>query len=117
MRDVVTEPPYVSPVEVRTIPRMRVARAFVVVEAAALWASVQAVSTAAASTGVAVAGVPIVVFEDAGALDLDTRDLDVTAVTDDQGRAVAFQLHPAEPVLGSRLALALHPDTRAVTIT
>ena len=51
-----------------------------------------------------------------GPLDLDTRGLDVTAVTDDRGRAVAFEVHPADAILGSRLALVLGDGTRAVTI-
>ena len=52
----------------------------------------------------------------AGPLDLDTRGLDVSAVTDDQGRAVDFVMHPAEAVLGSRLALTLGEGTCAVTV-
>lgn len=51
-----------------------------------------------------------------GALDLDSRALDVTAVTDDRGRAVAFEVHAADPVLGSRLALVLAEGTRSVTV-
>ena len=42
-----------------------------------------------------------------GALDLDTRDLAIDAVADQDGRALAFVLHPAEPILGARLAIAL----------
>jgi aminopeptidase N len=51
-----------------------------------------------------------------GPLDLDTRDLVITAVTDDRGRAVPFTLHAAEPILGARLALVLGEGTRAVTV-
>ena len=51
-----------------------------------------------------------------GPLDLDTRDLAIASVTDDQGRAVPFTLHPAEPIFGARLALALHDGTRSVTV-
>lgn len=52
----------------------------------------------------------------AGPLDLDTRALDVAAVTDDRGREVAFVLHPAEAILGARLSLVLAEGTRAVTV-
>ena len=51
-----------------------------------------------------------------GALDLDTRALHVTRVTDERGGAVAFELHPAEDILGSRLSLSLPEGTRSVTI-
>jgi aminopeptidase N len=51
-----------------------------------------------------------------GALDLDTRDLAIDGVTDQDGRALAFVLHPAEPILGARLAIELPPATRAVRI-
>jgi aminopeptidase N len=52
----------------------------------------------------------------AGPLDLDTRDLAVTRVTDDRGADVPFVVHPAEAILGSRLALTLAEGTRAVTV-
>ena len=45
-----------------------------------------------------------------GPLDLDTRDLTIERVEDARGRTVAFQLHPADAVIGSRLAITL-PDT------
>lgn len=51
-----------------------------------------------------------------GPLDLDTRDLHVTAVTDDRGRDVPFVLHPPAPVLGERLSLTLADGTRSVTV-
>jgi len=51
-----------------------------------------------------------------GALDLDTRALHVTRVTDERGGAVGFELHPAEDILGSRLSLSLPEGTRSVTI-
>lgn len=51
-----------------------------------------------------------------GALDLDTRSLHITRVTDDRGAAVPFELHSAEDVLGSRLSLSLPEGTRSVTI-
>ncbi|MEZ4398793.1 MAG: M1 family metallopeptidase [Kofleriaceae bacterium] len=51
-----------------------------------------------------------------GALDLDTRDLTIARVVDQDGQPVPFVLHPAEPFLGSRLALTLAAGTRAVTI-
>jgi leukotriene-A4 hydrolase len=51
-----------------------------------------------------------------GALDLDTRALHITRVTDDRGAAVPFELHAAEDILGSRLSLSLPDSTRSVTI-
>jgi len=51
-----------------------------------------------------------------GPLFLDTRDLTVTRVTDDQDGPVAFALDPADPVLGARLVLDLPRPTRAVTV-
>src|ERR1700704_1962493 len=45
-----------------------------------------------------------------GSLDLDTRDLTIERVEDARGRTVAFHLHPADPVIGARLAITL-PDT------
>ncbi len=52
----------------------------------------------------------------AGALDLDTRDLTIDRVTDGDGRPLEFTLHPAEPILGARLAIALPAETAAVRI-
>jgi len=46
----------------------------------------------------------------AGTLDLDTRDLVI------EGASVPFVLHPAEPILGSRLELTLPPATTAVEL-
>jgi leukotriene-A4 hydrolase len=51
-----------------------------------------------------------------GRLDLDTRDLAIDAVEDLDGRALAFVLHPAEPVLGTRLAIELATGTAGVRI-
>ena len=51
-----------------------------------------------------------------GAFDLDTRDLAIEAVVDQEGRALAHTLHPADPVLGSRLEITLPDGTTAVTI-
>jgi len=52
----------------------------------------------------------------AGALDLDTRELAIDAVEDLAGRALPFVLHPAEPILGARLAIELAPGTSGVRI-
>ena len=52
----------------------------------------------------------------AGPLDLDTRDLTIEAVTDADGHALPFTLHPAEPILGARLSIELPTGTTAVTI-
>ena len=51
-----------------------------------------------------------------GTLDLDTRDLAIDAVADQDERPLDFVLHPAEPILGARLAISLPPGTRAVRI-
>lgn len=51
-----------------------------------------------------------------GALDLDTRDLAIEAVEDLDGRALPFVLHPAEPILGARLAIELPPATAGIRI-
>jgi aminopeptidase N len=51
-----------------------------------------------------------------GTLDLDTRDLAIEAVVDQDRRPLEHVLHPAEPILGARLSIALPPETRAVRI-
>ena len=51
-----------------------------------------------------------------GPLDLDTRDLAIDDVVDQDGGALAWTLHPAEPILGARLAIALPDGTRAVRV-
>lgn len=51
-----------------------------------------------------------------GSLDLDTRDLTIETVLDQDGRPLEFVLHPPEPIFGSRLAITLPPATRAITI-
>ena len=53
----------------------------------------------------------------AGPLDLDTRDLTITAVVDQDQRPVPFALAAPDPILGARLTLTLPPATRAVTLT
>jgi aminopeptidase N len=52
----------------------------------------------------------------AGPLDLDTRDLDIRAVVDDQGKPLPFLLSPPEPILGSRLRVELRPGMRQLTV-
>src|SRR4051812_31345134 len=42
-----------------------------------------------------------------GVLDLDTRDLDIQAVTTGDQKALKFELAPPEPILGSRLRVQL----------
>ncbi|MDB4957453.1 MAG: Aminopeptidase [Myxococcales bacterium] len=51
-----------------------------------------------------------------GRLDLDTRDLAIDHVEDAAGRALAFVVHPAEPHLGSRLAIELAEPTPSIRI-
>ena len=50
-------------------------------------------------------------------LDLDTRDLTIAKVADLAGLALGFVLHPAEPFLGSRLAIELPAGAKGVKIT
>lgn len=52
---------------------------------------------------------------EAGPLDLDTRDLAIDAVSGSDG-ALPFTLHPAEPVLGSRLEVQLPKGETEVRI-
>lgn len=40
-----------------------------------------------------------------GALDLDTRDLEIRQVTDEAGQALQFQLGPTDPIKGQRLTI------------
>ena len=51
-----------------------------------------------------------------GPLDLDSRGLDIHAVSDDQGRSVPFVLHAEEPTLGRRLSLTLDEGVRSLRI-
>lgn len=51
-----------------------------------------------------------------GPLDLDTRDLAVSAVTDDGGRALAWEVGPPEPILGARLRVELPAGTQALRV-
>jgi leukotriene-A4 hydrolase len=50
-----------------------------------------------------------------GALDLDTRDLDIQAVTDGEGHPLGFTLHPAEGFMGSRLTIEAPGDRVQIT--
>jgi len=51
-----------------------------------------------------------------GSLDLDTRDLAIERIEDAAGRALPFVVHPAEPILGSRLAIELTAPTPSIRI-
>jgi len=51
-----------------------------------------------------------------GALDLDTRDLTIDAVTDVAGEPLAWRLHAPEPILGARLSIELPANTAGVRI-
>jgi leukotriene-A4 hydrolase len=53
----------------------------------------------------------------AGPLDLDTRELDIRAVVDAQGKPLPFILSPPEPILGSRLRVELPPGLRQLTVS
>ncbi|RKH55774.1 M1 family metallopeptidase [Corallococcus llansteffanensis] len=52
----------------------------------------------------------------AGPLDLDTRDLDIRAVVDAQGRPLPYILSPPEPILGSRLRIELPAGLKQLTV-
>ncbi|HEY5948510.1 MAG TPA: M1 family aminopeptidase/hydrolase, partial [Kofleriaceae bacterium] len=51
-----------------------------------------------------------------GRLDLDTRDLTIDRVEDASGRELSFVVHPADPILGARLAIELAAPTASVRI-
>ena len=51
-----------------------------------------------------------------GPLDLDTRQLEISAVTDLAGAPLGFVLHPADPVLGARLTLTIPAGATGVKI-
>jgi len=51
-----------------------------------------------------------------GPLDLDTRALHIDAVLDTNGAPLEHTLHAADPVLGSRLEIAIPPGAESVTI-
>jgi leukotriene-A4 hydrolase len=52
----------------------------------------------------------------AGAFDLDSKDLEVLAVSDGTGAEIAFELGPEEPILGRRLRLRLPASTGKVRL-
>lgn len=54
--------------------------------------------------------------EGGGPLDLDTRDLHIDTVVDGTGSALKWELFPAEPILGSRLRIAVPADQVTITI-
>jgi leukotriene-A4 hydrolase len=58
------------------------------------------------------------VFDEPGGgdLDLDTRGLAITSVTDAEGSPLAFTLDAPDPVLGARLRIALGVRTASVTV-
>jgi len=49
-------------------------------------------------------------------LDLDSRDLTIENVRDDSGTNLRFTLHPADPILGARLEVALVAPTQSIRI-
>lgn len=51
-----------------------------------------------------------------GAVDLDTRGLDIEAVTAQGGSALPYACDPEEPILGSRLRVHLPGDAPCITI-
>jgi aminopeptidase N len=51
-----------------------------------------------------------------GTLDLDTRDLTIERVEDAEQRELPFVLHPAEPILGSRLEIRIATATPRIRI-
>jgi len=51
-----------------------------------------------------------------GALDLDTRALDIEAVLGPDGAALEHTLHAADPILGSRLAIAVPAGAESIRI-
>lgn len=51
-----------------------------------------------------------------GPLDLDTRALDIDAVHDERGTPLAHALHAPDPILGSRLEVAVPAGARSIRI-
>jgi len=51
-----------------------------------------------------------------GTIDLDTRSLEIDAIEDANGRALAFTLHPPEPFLGARLEITIPEATPHLSI-
>lgn len=51
-----------------------------------------------------------------GHLDLDTRDLEITGVTDSQGKCLDWELATADAVLGSRLRVTLPARSETFTV-
>jgi aminopeptidase N len=51
-----------------------------------------------------------------GRLDLDSRDLEIERVVDASDRELRFVMHPAEPILGSRLEIELAQPTPSIRI-
>jgi leukotriene-A4 hydrolase len=51
-----------------------------------------------------------------GRLDLDTRDLEIERIVDADGHELAFVMHPAEAILGSRLEITLASATPSIRI-
>lgn len=51
-----------------------------------------------------------------GPLDLDTRALEIEAVEAEDGAPLAYTLHPADPILGSRLEVTLPAGASAVRV-
>jgi len=51
-----------------------------------------------------------------GPLDLDTRDLNIARITDDQGRALEFAYSPKDAVLGQRLRIERLSATQSIEI-
>lgn len=89
----VAENLHVGPVDLRVIPRMRIARCWVQCAPDALWPTVEAVQRAAAETGVAVAGVPIVVFDGVALQPLVHAEIRVP-VSDLAGPVAGTDSHP-----------------------
>ncbi|MCA8977798.1 MAG: M1 family metallopeptidase [Planctomycetes bacterium] len=55
--------------------------------------------------------------DQAAPLVLDTIDLTIERVIDDQDRPLSYELAAADPVLGRKLSITLQPDTERVGIT
>ena len=51
-----------------------------------------------------------------GSLDLDTRGLDITALVGPGGAALEYTLHDADPILGSRLEIAVPAGAESILI-
>ncbi len=55
-------------------------------------------------------------FDGAGSVDLDTRDLSITSITDEHGTEIHFEVGPRDPILGSALSFGVPTVSQRVVV-